>query len=433
MARVAPWQAGMAASIGLAGAGFVLATPELFLVATIPLVFLGYAAAASVPDPTANIQVTRTCSTTHPVPGEPVDVTLAVKNVGSRILPDVRIGDAIPPALGVVSGSARSAVSLRPGEAATLSYRLRPPRGSFTFDDPTIRIRSLSGGVVSTVRIDGSGDDTLECRVPVDGMPVHRRTIPRVGAIPIDDGGPGLEFHSTREYRHGDPPRRIDWRRYAREDELGTIRYRRQEGANVLLVVDGRPDAAQVSTPGQADGRTLSVYAAVVIASALGAVNHRVGLAALGTRTNTGTDAADITGPPAYLPPGEGSRHTARLAALADAVATGTEVRGPSLVSQTERLIDLCPIDAQLVVCSPLLDDQIVDAIRALRRQGLAVTVVSPDLTTGEHVGARVAALERVARIERIRRTDVPVLDWDPADPLAVALDRLRRAGVLVS
>lgn len=430
MARVAPWQAGMTVSIALAGAGFVFATPELFLVATIPLVFLGYAAAASVPDPTGSVQVSRTCSTTHPVPGEPVDVTLAVENVGPRILPDVRITDAIPSTLGVVSGQARTATSLRPGETATLSYRLRPPRGSFSFEDPTVRIRSLSGGAVSTIRLDAEGDDELTCRVPVDGVPVHRRTIPRIGAIPIDDGGPGLEFHSTREYRHGDPPRRIDWRRYAREDELGTIRYRRQEGVSVVLVVDGREVAAQVSTPGQADGRTLSVYAAVVTAGALGGATHRVGLAALDTRSH---GDADFAGPPAYLPPGTGTRHTARLAALADVIATGGQGRGPSLTSQIDRLEQLRPAGAQLLVCTPLLDDEIVDAIRTMRRHGQAVTVISPDLATADHVGARVAAVERAARIERLRRTDVAVLDWDPADPLAVALDRLRRAGVVGS
>lgn len=446
MRRVTRWHSGVIASIALVAAGFLLGTAGLVLAAIVPLTFLGYAALSSVPDPSGSVALERTCTPARPLPGERVEVTLEVRNETDRTLPDVRVVDGVPPALEVVEGDAATAVTLRPGERATLSYTLRPQRGSYAFDPAWIRLRSLSATAVATGTIDPAGDADLECRVPVEGVPTHRRTIPFVGAVATDSGGPGYEFHSTRDYRQGDPPNRIDWRRYARTGELGTVRYREQEAASVVVIVDGRDVARVAPEPGHPDGITLAAYAGVVTTSALAAVGHRVGVVGLGVRGRT---PGVYEGPPAYVDPGAGADVRGRIARVCDAVAArgrddpadragdpgrvGAPSNGAAGDDRVRARADggdladhldaLFPPDVQLVVCTPAVDDAIVDLSLALRRRGYPLSAVSPDVTDREDVGARLAAIRREARLERLRRADVPAVDWNPRSKLASALE----------
>jgi uncharacterized protein (DUF58 family) len=73
-------------------------------------------------------------------------------------------------------------------------------------------------------------------------------------------------------------------------------------------------------------------------------------------------------------------------------------------------------------VFSPVLDDDIADAVRRLEAYGHAVTLVSPDVVTGSSSGATVARIERAARLRSLRRAGVRTVDWNPDRPLAAAL-----------
>lgn len=440
MRRVPRWHAAVIASIVLVAAGFVLGSAGLVLAAMVPITVLAYAALSSVPDPEAVLSLERDCTPATPLPGERVEVTLTIRNESERTLPDVRVLDGVPDELEVLEGTARRAVTLRAGEEASLTYVLRPRRGSYVFDETWVRLRSLSATAVATASVEATGDDGLECTVPVDGVPLHRRTIPFVGAVATDSGGPGYEFHSTRDYQQGDPLNRIDWRRYARTGELGTVRYREQEAANVVVVVDGRRQARMAADRGHPDGITLSAYAGVVTSSALAAMGHSVGVAALGI---AGRIPGVYTGPPAYVEPGTGADVGGRVARVCDAVAargTGDEVReavgepvgkipNPARARTdggaraADHLDALFPPNAQLVVCTPAVDDHVVDLALALRRRGYPLSVVSPDVTARDDVGARLASVRRQARLERLRRVDAPVVDWDPSVTLASALE----------
>lgn len=478
MRRVTRWHAGVVASLVLAGVGFVAASPALFLAAIVPTSFLLYAALTSVPEPSSSLVVSRTCTPERPLPGETVDVEVTVRNEGDRTIPDVRIVDGVPEAVSVLEGRTARGVALRAGESTTLSYTLQPRRGTYSFSPVRIRTRGLGASAVATAEIEADGDDAIDCRVPVEGVPVHRRTIPFVGAIATDSGGPGFEFHSTREYRHGDSVRRIDWRRYARTDELGTVRYREQEATKVVTLVDGRAVAAASAVDGRPDGVTLSVYAAVVATGAFSDAGHSVGVAGLGVSASI---PGVYSGPPVYVEPSVGADVSARIARVCDAIAAGPGSMSGSLGTdpadtdafeasagaaddadsdapvgatdggatdggaidgraapesrrrsaiETAELRTLLPPDAQLFVCSPLLDDDIVAAVEKLRRHGYPVTVLSPDLTDADHVGARIESIRRAARLERLERLDVVVLDWNTDEPLSVPLERGFRAVV---
>lgn len=444
--RVSRWHSSVVATILLVGAGVFLGLRSLLLASIVPITYLGYAALSSAPDPERVLTVERECTPRTPLPGERVEVTLTVRNDSDRTLPDVRIVDRIPENLEVVEGTAKRAVTLQAGSQTKLTYALRPRRGSYAFDEPWIRLRSLSATAVATESLSARGDDELECTIPLDGFPIDRETIPFAGAIASDSGGAGFEFHSTREYRQGDPLSRVDWRRYARTGELGTVLYREQEAAKIVVIVDGRHVSRVTSAPGRPDGLTLAAYAGIVTSSALADVGHSVGVVGLGIEGQT---PGVYTGPPAYVEPGTGADVGARIARVCDAVAARgsgelsnrkgadrthetdgpqpgddrsalrADGRGRDTVDHLETLL---PSDAQLVFCTPAVDDEIVEYALELRRRGFRTSMVSPDVTDGDDVGARLASIERQARLERLRRFDVPVADWETSVPLVTAL-----------
>ncbi|SFC51321.1 Uncharacterized conserved protein, DUF58 family, contains vWF domain [Halobiforma haloterrestris] len=454
--RVTRWHSGVVASVVLIATGTLFGSTPLLLAAIVPLTYLGYAALSSVPDPATAVTVDRDCTPQKPLPGEQVEVTLTIRNESARTLPDVRIIDRGPENLEVIDGAAKDAVTLRSGEETKLTYTLQPRRGTYVFDDTWIRLRSLSATAVATGSVAADGDSKIECTVPLDGLPIHRDTIPVTGSVGSDRGGAGYEFHSTREYQQGDPLSRIDWRRYARTGDLGTVLYREQETTNVIVIVDGRTDAGVAPAPGRPDGLTLAAYAGLVASSAVIDVGHNVGVVGLGIRGET---PGVYEGPPAYVEPGSGVNVGARIARVCDAIAargSGAELsssargapegdapddgaRSPadgnrtvradgggastqSTMASVSRLDALFPASAQLVVCTPAVDDEIIDFAVQLRRRGYPLSVVSPNVTGRDDVGARLARIRRQSRLERLRRLDVPVADWDPETSLVSAL-----------
>ncbi|CAI50414.2 DUF11/DUF58 family protein [Natronomonas pharaonis DSM 2160] len=438
---------GVTASATLVAAGVTFGSAALLLAAAVPITYLGYAAVSSVPDPEAKISVTRELTPRNPLPGRRVEVTLTVRNESSRTLADVRIVDQIPDNLELADGKASSAVTLQAGEATEITYTLRPRRGTYVFDDAWVRVRSLSAASIGTASIPVTGDTELECTVPLDGLPVYRETVATTGSVASDRGGNGTEFYATREYRHGDSLSRIDWRRYARTGELGTVLYREQETTNIIVLVDGREKAGVAPAPGQPGGLTLAAYAGLITSSAAANAGHNVGVVGLGVDSEL---PGVYRGPPAYVPPGNGADIGGRIARVCDAIAargSGTELSttdgdehtaGDACTTKADggtqntqaagvsiaRLEALLPATAQLVVCTPAIDDEGIDLIAKLRQRGYPTAVVSPDVNDHDSIGARLADVRRQARLERLRRLDVAVTDWDPKTPLASAFNR---------
>lgn len=97
-----------------------------------------------------------------------------------------------------------------------------------------------------------------------------------------------------------------------------------------------------------------------------------------------------------------------------------------------QQLLGRLPPNAQIVLCSPLVDDEIVDVAEQFSAYGHAVSVLSPDMTTGLAVdsltpGQRLAGLRREGRIEQIRSRSIPIADWNLREPIVVELQRLQR------
>jgi len=406
--------------------GLAYATPALFVLALVPLGYVAAGALSRFPEPTLSVE--RSLSPAVPAPGETVTVTLSVENTSDRTLPDVRVVDGVPEELVVPEGVARGCLSLSPGETRSFSYELLARRGTHAFSEPTVRCRSLLATRLVTTTVEAGGERSLRCERTVEQSPPTRPSRSRIGSLPTDSGGSGIAFHSTREYRSGDPINRIDWRRLARTDELSTINFRRQQAARVVLAVDAYPSTRVAPEAGYPSGVELAAYAAERTYDSLTAAGHRVAVAALGLDEETLP----------WVPADDGTAADARRlfdrVQVPTAVAHTTAVDGPvdpDPSGETARaLLARLPPDAQVVYCSPLLSDRQVSVVEGLRERGYPVSVVSPDTTVSSSVGGRLTAVERADRIAALRARGVTVVDWELDRRLDDALTRSLRAVV---
>lgn len=470
--RIPRWHWSLLLTLLSIAAGVVFGAPSLLAAAALPLVLVAWQSVADVPEPDATLAATRRVRPEQPVPGERVTVELAVRNDGDDTLSDVRVADRLPEGIQVLDGAAAGAEALRPGESLELRYEFEPPRGEFQFGAPAVRLRSLSGTALASGTVDVEGAATLRCGTTLEAVHLERRTTGYGGTVESDDPGPGYEFYATREYRPGDPLNRVDWRRLAKTGSLGTIEYREHRSTRTVVLVDARPPARVRPAFGRPDGATVCAYAAEQLADALRRGNRTVGLAALGVRSH---QPGAYDGPPAYVEPGSDLATAERIRRLCDAVATTSVSRGaidgeaddvataasaestgtkstraadgdhvrssgeqpttepdPAITfvdggadggRPIETLLELLPPNAQVIVCSPLLDAFAGRFVRDLRANGVPVVVLSPDLTHDRTPGARVLGLRRQATVARLGAEGIPIVDWDRTAPLRAVLE----------
>ena len=411
--RTERWR-GVSALALVAGAAGVLANqPALVVAGTVGIAFAALARAAGPPE--IEVALERTVSDADPDPDDSVTVTVDVTNTGESILPDLRLIDGVPPALDVASGSPRLGTALRPGESATLSYDVTATRGNHAFEPALAVARDVSGTAerARRVRADATPIACVPSLKSAGELPLRAQTTGQPGRVLTEIGGSGVAFHTTREYRPGDPLSRIDWNGLAKTGELATVDFREERAASVVLLIDAREEAYRAPGPDAESAVERSVRAAGALYDALTDEENRVGIAALSPE-------------PCWLAPGAGTAHRARvreLLATHPALAP-TPPDAPFYPSiRARRLRRRLPDDAQLVVCSPLCDDTIVRLLQRFDSAGHRVTVVSPDPTSEATPGRRLAGIERRLRLSTLRSASIPALDWRD-EPLATALAR---------
>ncbi|MFP4629000.1 MAG: DUF58 domain-containing protein [Halobacteriales archaeon] len=406
------WYGIGAISLGLAGLAVLTTAPSLLLAAAVGVWYTLYARIGQAPTPTLELE--RTVEDPSALPGERVRVTLRVENLGRRPVTDLRIVDGVPEALAVVEGSPRHATALAPGSAASFAYEVETRQGRHAFDPATLVVRDVAGAhervfeadVDSAIHVSPDPD-------PLAPMALRQLTRSVTGRVETDASGPGVEFHSTREYRPGDPRTRIDWHRTARTGELTTIEFRRELAATVVVIVDLRREAFVSPPGGDRSITTTSLEASAALFFSLHDVGDQVGLATLGPE-------------PVWLSPGLGVDHraTAQLLFAGHPALGATRPEVPVAVNRSRWSLNRrLPAAAQVVFVSPLVDAGSERFAAGLEARGHLVTVVSPDPTGHATAGQLLGALERNLRVRRLRDRGVRVVDWHPDDSLAMALE----------
>ncbi|WP_226012253.1 DUF58 domain-containing protein [Halomicrobium salinisoli] len=399
------------------GLGVLTSQPGLLLASAFGLAFAGYGRLTS--PPTVDLALERTVDEADPEVGEDVAVTVTLRNESGQFVPDLRVADGVPPQFGVAEGSPRHATALRPGEETTFTYAVRARRGTATFEPMTVVARDASGATERLASVETDTTVTCEPELPASGVdvPLRSPTSPYTGRQATDVGGPGIEFHATREYRPGDPLNRIDWNRTARTGEFTTVEYRVERSVTVALVVDARARAYRAPDPYDPSAVERSVDAAGQAYVSLTGDGHSVGLAALAP-----TDC--------WLPPGSGDRHRVRVRrtlATHPALSPVPPEEETNVYGTLQSLRRRLPDDAQVILFSPLSDDLLADLVVSLDARGYRTTVISPDPTADDTAGHQLGAVDRALNVTDLRRRGVPVVDWDPDERLERAIARTRR------
>ena len=400
------------------GLGIALQQPSLLLAGAVGTGVLAHRYAGGIPEP--DLHVRRAVEAEDPTPGDAVTVTVTVENAGESTLFDLRLVDGVPPTLAVVDGSPRRYTGLRPGASETISYDVAVESGQHAFDPLGVLARSASGAVERTLTVDVEGETTLTCETtptPDVERPISATVDRTVGSVVTDTGGAGIEFHSVREYRSGDPLRRIDWRLLAKGGELATRQFSVERSTTVVLVVDTRAAAFVAPGPDAPTAVDRSAHAAASIVRELLYSNDRVGLATIGPQR-------------CWVDPRGGA---SQWPLLREALSTHEAFVYPTGEEQFLRLSTLhwletrIPDGAQLVFFTPLTDDGGLQIARGLQARGYPISVVSPRPTGTESPGRLVAHLERQLRLSRLRQCGLWAADWRADEPLGAAFDRTER------
>lgn len=415
------WRGIVAVALFFVAVGVLTDRPATLLVGVVGAGMAAYPRLSR--PPTVDLELERRLGDRRPASGEPVTVTTRITNTGDRTLADCRIVDGVPAMLSVAEGSPRHAAVLRPGETTEFSYAVETEPGRHQFDPATVIARDITGAhEVETAVAAGT---EIQCADAVPELPVREQPAGHAGRLVTDEGGSGIEFHSVREYRPGDPMGRIDSKRWARTGELTTVEFREERPTSVLLLVDARAPAYRAEADGRPNAVAHCLAGVEQLISALSETRDAVGLAAFGRELcfhapGVGTDhetalwqllathpAFDAT-PPSHVRAGGG----------ADSGASEDD----DLDHQATLLRKQLGSDTQVIVLSPLADERIVETVRTLAAAGHTTTVISPDVTAEGSLGQRLARRERTMRLRALRGADVPVVDWDPGTPLGTVL-----------
>ena len=415
--RTARWNVPLVAGFFAAAVGVFFEDPTTLLMAVPALVFAAYGHLA--PQSGTALEIERTVSADRPARGEAVEVTATVRNAGRRPVFDLRVADGVPRLLAVEDGSARHATVLGPGEATTFSYTVVATHGVHRFEPASVLVRDLAGGTETPVSVET--ETVLACRPTVRTLPIDRATRRRPGSSAATETGEGLEFAEVREYRRGDPVKRIDWNRYARSGELSTVRFRDERSRSIVLCLDARARCYRASGPGEPHAVACEAAAARAVLDAIETRGDPVGAAVLGPAFE-------------WLPPAGGAHHvaTVRRALEIDGIVpadppSNRRSDADSFDEQVRTIGRRLSRGADVLVFSPLLDDEPIAAVRTLESAGHSVTVLSPDVTTDRSLGTELARLRRDERIETLRRTGIDAVDWRPDRSLEAAIRRGHR------
>lgn len=322
---------------------------------------------------------------------------------------DARVGLPAEVA-GSVTGSSHGRQVVATGELLALRWgrrRVGP-----------VRVRAL--GPLGLRRADV--DLRVSCDVVVLPRPVEVRASSAPALLPDRSGehvsrasGPGVEPVGVRPFVWGDEARRIDWRATSRRGALHVTVAAAERSVDLVVVVDALSDVG----PAEQTSLDRSVRAAAGLATRWLRDRDRVGLVVLGDGLT-------------WLTPATGRVQQLRVA---DAVLRASLPPGDVPLDLARLPASVVPAGSVVVVLSPLLRPEVLDALVALRRRShrllvLDVLDAEPALPGDPLVGLalRLWRLDRAATLDQLRGTGTAVLQLDAtADG---ELDRLVALGL---
>ncbi|HDI75608.1 MAG TPA: DUF58 domain-containing protein [Thermoprotei archaeon] len=393
----------------------ILANSWYALLYTIPiLVFLWYSR-ASVPK-FVRVEVFREIKEKYLFAGDSLIVKLTIKNLEEKPV-NVQVVDPVFPPAEVVKGSNRLCLILEPKEEIVIEYTLRfPARGHYTIG-PT---RIIFSDPLDLAKLEYAAENLDYVTVFPQFEPIKTVYIrPKYtgvwpGHISTKRSGLGSEFYGVRDYIPGDDLRRINWKVSARRGKLASNEYESENVTDAVIIVD---------TTGL---ERLDVYQAVVLEAMVSATaslayslitqGNRVGLLIHG-------------GLELHVSPGFGKKQFLRILHYLAEVRPG----GLTMIDQVVSFMlpYMLRPQAQVIIVSPLLDTNILYALKELGRYDYSIIIVSPDpfslkpKNKVEEIAFKIMSLERKNVVEKVKEY-CAVIDWKLTASLEEVLKRYR-------
>ncbi|MEE8592609.1 MAG: DUF58 domain-containing protein [Candidatus Bipolaricaulota bacterium] len=404
---------------GLASAfaviGLLFRNPQLALLSLPPLFYSIALLISYLLLPKPGIDAWRIVDRSRISEEETIEVALAMAS-RDRSYPMILAHDEIPSGMTCVSGDNYYQGSIDPGEPRQLiRYTLEGVRGVYGFSTIQALVWSPFGLAVTEAAIEAP----IELRLlphyeelgPVSIRP--RRTRAFAGPIRSNLSGSGIDFYGCRTFTQGDDIRRINWRAYARTDELVICDYEQERITDVSLILDARARAhAFVGTHHTFEFAT---RATASLASHFCTQGNNVGLLVYGDNLN-------------WVFPGVGRSQVDRIFDVLSQARLANKIAFEDLRQIPTRLF---PPYSQLVLVSSNLDEDDIETLALLKSKGYSILFVSINTLPLEHaelpptdetgMAVRIANLRRTLYLGALARYGVQVVDWDPGTPLGQA------------
>ena len=385
------------------------ARPELFVVALPLLVTLG---ALALRPPTPAYDVTHALSADRVFEGESLTITVAV--TARSPIPLIEVVEPLHPDWSLTPQRHRSVLSLSTDQTAEWSYEVRF-QGRGRFELGTCFVRTWDGLGLRTWERSHSSPQHVRVYprvLPLRTLLQPRHTQTSIGDHVARDLGEGIEPGDIREFAPGDRIKQVNWRASLRLGRLYVTQHHRERNADVVLMLDTLAEVGRAPST----SLDLAVRAAASLATGYLARKDRVGLINYGGLIH-------------WVKPGSGRLQYERLAdALLAATVVFTYV-AKDLAMVPPRVL---PPNALVIALTPLLDRRFARAIIDLAGRGfdLVTIVVSPvDVTRAAlprsprlDLACRLWAIERRRELDDLRRRGLLVLEWNPSEPLELAL-----------
>jgi len=259
----------------------------------------------------------------------------------------------------------------------------------------------------------------------IGDISVSGRVNPYPGIMQTKRTGIGTEFFGIRKYASGDTFKRINWKSFARWNNVMVNEFEMESTTDVILVIDARENQKIGGTLAK-NPLEYSIRAAVAIASNFLKRRDRVGLIVYGK----------TEGKLKWVYPESGKKQLYKIIKEIVAVqSSGTYCCNPAINTALKHML---PKKSLIVLLSSLENDPTLPtALENLLARNYNVIVLSPSpidleyaLSTQEphhKVAQKILSFERKNVLSKLRKTGARVVDWDPIIPLAASLKEVER------
>lgn len=397
----------------------------LILLFIIPLVILLFIGVIVFQGKEPQVKVSRSLSQVKIFEDDTVKVTVRLQNKGGAIS-FLEIFDMLPERVGLENGSNYAVLSLKKNEELTFTYEMScPVRGHYPIGPLQVRVRDYLGMFYKEIMIDTIDELTVIPQIEEIGdIAVRAKANIYPGTMQTKHAGIGTEFFGVREYTTSDTFKHINWKSFARWNNLMVNEYELESTTDVIIVLDAR-ETQDIGTL-KHNPIEYSIKASVALASHFLKRRDRVGLIIYG----------DSEGKLKWVYPESGKKQLYKtITELVEAQAEGKFLFNAVIDTAITHML---PKKSLIVLISSLDDDpSIPEAIQQLVAQKFNVIIISPSPIDIEYslqshdtyyeLAHKILSFERKNVLSILRNNGARVVDWNPTLPLAVSLKEVER------